>query len=124
MKTAPLLLALASFYLPAQAQWTAFCSGTTNGFIVDLEVFQDTLYATGFFNQICSQTGQRVAKYDGADWIPVGGGATDGGHTIAELNGDLYLAQYQFANAGNHVLRLDNGVWTPLGDAIGCITSG
>ncbi|HRX25084.1 MAG TPA: hypothetical protein P5512_13160, partial [Chitinophagales bacterium] len=40
-----------------QAQWNTLCSGTSdnNGFIVDFEYFQDTLYATGLFTKICGE---------------------------------------------------------------------
>lgn len=56
--------------------------GGLNGTVWDLKVFDDgsgeALYAVGLFTMIVngSVTANRVAKWDGVSWTPVGGGAT------------------------------------------------
>ena len=101
-------------------QWTPFCSGTSNGYIVELEVYDDTLYAVGFPTQICGASVQRIGAYDGMSWTALGGGHSEALNAVERIGGTMYMAPYLFSNSGNHIRRLVNGSWQTMGDAISC----
>lgn len=116
------LLALSWLPLQMSAQWSPFCSGNgnTNGFVVDLAFYHDTLYATGLFTNICGTPASTVARWTGSTWMPVGGGLPDGGHALVVIEDALHLARYEFQNAPNHVMRWTGSQWSILGGAVSC----
>jgi len=101
-----------------QAQWNTLCSGTSdnNGFIVDFEYFQDTLYATGLFTKICGETVGHAAKWDGSNWYSVD--IPHDGHAMEEIDGVLHFATYQFANDSNFVWRYYGDFVSALGEGV------
>jgi hypothetical protein len=98
--------------------------------ITDLRVFDDgpgpALYAVGAFTSIGGVAARRSAKWDGATWAEVGGGIGPLFPTSLEVAdlGDgphIYVGGW-FSEAGGSVspsvARLQDGLWTPLGDGI------
>ena len=110
------LFLLSPIYL--QAQWSSFCEGNTNGFIVKLAEHQDEIYAGGFFTQICGESIQYVSKWNGEDWEAVANGLADPVHNLRSINGTLYAAKYELQVDSNWVYYLDelNNEWKKLGD--------
>lgn len=99
------------------AQWTTVC-GTGNGFVDNFEVFNNELYATGFFNTLCGTTNNHIVKWDGSVWQPVGTGYSNAGHQLKEINNQLYFVGYQPAIDSNWVYRFDGTNFTKLGEGI------
>ena len=113
------LLALASlaFATSVCAQWSAFSTGTTNGFIVEFDEHNGDLYATGFFTRIGGKNARYLARWDGEQWNQAGIGLPEAGHAMHSFQGALHLAIYQFNVDSNYVYRWnsDIGVLSILG---------
>ncbi|MCH2082727.1 MAG: T9SS type A sorting domain-containing protein [Saprospiraceae bacterium] len=110
-----LLLLLFPCFL--NAQWTNFCEGNTNAFIVKLAEHQDDIYAAGFFTQICGENTAYVGKWNGDEWDTVGDGLPDPVHNLRTINGTLYAAKYELQVDSNWVYYLDesSNTWQKLG---------
>ncbi len=91
--------------LPGQAQFSPFCTGNTNGFVVDFETYQNELYATGFFTTVCGKNTGYVAKWDGAQWVQAATGGIDEGHALTAIDDALFIATYEFGTDSNYVVR-------------------
>ncbi len=80
------------------------------------------LIAGGDFSSAGGVPAQRIARWDGAAWHPLGSGIDSSvGVLLATPNGDLY-AGGGFTSAGgvssNSIARWDGGAWSPLGAGI------
>lgn len=109
--------------------WSPVGSGFNNT-VQDLVLFDDglgggeALYACGNFGSSGGATVLRIAKWNGAAWLPVGGGMND---IVVELqpfddDGDsqpsLYAAGSFTAAGGNaalHIARWNGTAWSPVG---------
>lgn len=100
---------------PTAAQWTAFAPGNTNGTVIDYQWHNGELYAGGFFTQINGDNALSVAKWNGNNWVDVGGGLTDGLHHLEVIDSTLYAVRYEMQVDSNWVYYLDNGAWQKLG---------
>ena len=104
------LLSLFFFPLALAAQFSPFCSGATNGFVVDFELYQNQIHATGFFSTICGKNTGYIAQWTGSQWAPAAMGGIDEGHALAVIDDALFIASYEFGADSNYVLRW-NGAW-------------
>lgn len=79
-----------------------------SGRVADLAVTADELYAVGGFSAADGQIVNSVARWDGAAWHAVGGGAGGGAGyastVLAAPGGDLYVAG-SFTTAGGAPAR-------------------
>lgn len=57
-----------------------------------LAVFQDELYAAGYFDQAGGKPASNIAKWNGVKWSPIGQGADEPVHLLQVYNGELYAA--------------------------------
>ena len=89
-----LLSILFSFSMNAQVVEEICVSSQTNGTVVDCHFYQDSLYATGFFNIICGEPVGYIAKWDNNEWRPSSISITDPGHSLTTINDKLYIAKY------------------------------
>ncbi|MCO6476718.1 MAG: T9SS type A sorting domain-containing protein [Phaeodactylibacter sp.] len=109
------LLALST--TPAPAQWSPFSTGNTNGFIVEFAEHEGAIYATGFFTRIGGRTANYIARWNGEEWAPVGGGLPDEGHSMLSFGGALHAAKYEWAADSNYLFRWNGDIstWSRLG---------
>ena len=114
----PLLSLCLLFLQPAFSQWTPFCSGNSNGTIVDFSIYQDTLFATGLFSRICGDQVPNLAKWNGNNWEKVGSGIPENGHALEIIDDQLYLARYEPDVDSNWIYRWDGNTWSRLGKGI------
>lgn len=121
MKKRLLILISLLSTLPVCAQWTVNCSGSSdnNGFIVDLEYFEDELYATGLFTRLCGANTGYLGKLEGDDWVAAGVVPHEG-HALEVIDDALYVAVYQFNSDSNYVIRYNGAVTTALGAGVFC----
>lgn len=113
-----LLLSIAAFTASAAfSQWTTVC-GTGNGFVDNFEVYNDELYATGFFTTLCGTPNNHIMKFDGSTWQPVGTGYPNAGHQLKEIDGSLYFVGYQPNIDSNWVYQFDGTNFNKLGKGV------
>jgi trimeric autotransporter adhesin len=109
-------------------EWTPLGEGMSSvGFaaVTDLVVFDDgtgpALYAAGFFTQAGGETVNRIARWDGEAWSPLGTGMDNAVQALAVFDdgsGPALYAGGWFTTAGgelvNHIARWDGEQWTGL----------
>jgi hypothetical protein len=101
----------------AKSQWITDC-GQGDGMIVSFTSFNDTLYGTGFFTNICGANAKYIAKWDGTQWYPVDTGLREAGHRVEVLNNELYVAGYRQTQDSNWVLKWDGAHFQKLGEGV------
>ena len=107
------------------AQWRALGSGLTfpgtQARVFALAEYNGDLIAGGYFTQAGGQPANYVARWDGAQWSPLGEGLDDQAIALAVYNGEL-IAGGSFLHAGgqpaNRIARWDGVQWRPLGDGV------
>lgn len=97
------------------AQFAPFCTGNTNGFVVDFATYQNELYATGFFTRVCGKITGNVAKWDGTQWVQGAMGGIDEGHALEVIGDALFIATYEFGTDSNYVVRWNGSTLSALG---------
>lgn len=103
----------------ASSQWTAICDHpNTNGFVVSFENYDNALFATGFFKKINNVTCNYVARWDGSNWLPVGNGLDEAGHTLKVINNDLFVARYEPAVDSNWLYQFDGANFQKFGEGV------
>lgn len=98
-------------------QWNTVC-GTGNGFVTNFEVFENELYATGFFTSLCGTSVNHVGKFDGTSWQTLGGGHPTAGHQLKVIDNNLYFAAYQPAIDSNWVYQWDGTSMNKVGEGV------
>lgn len=105
--------------------WSALGSGTSVGSVEALTVFDDgsgpALYAGGNFIRAGGETVNRIARWDGSEWSPMGSGMNNWVEALAVFDDGsgsaLYAAGF-FSTAGgqtvNRIARWDGTAWSPL----------
>lgn len=100
------------------AQWTTVC-GTGNGFVDNFEVFNNELYATGFFTNLCGTANNHIVKWDGSTWQPVGAGYQHAGHQLKYLGNHLYFVGYEPTTTdSNWVYQYGGTNFSPIGEGV------
>lgn len=98
-------------------QWTTVC-GTGNGFVDNFEVFNNELYATGFFTSLCGSSGSSVMKWTGSGWQPIGIVSPRAGHQLKYLGNHLYFVGYQPAIDSNWVYQFNGTNFGKMGTGV------
>ena len=106
-------------YDPATRTWSAFGPGP---YPANLRLARDgngDLYAGGTFTSIANVAANNVAKWDGTNWSPLGGGVTGSVFGMAALpTGGVLLTGNLSAAGGSPTLdmaRWDGAAWSSLG---------
>ncbi|MEO1434788.1 MAG: hypothetical protein AAFV80_04580, partial [Bacteroidota bacterium] len=85
---------------------------TTNGTIVSFEMYNDTLFATGFMNVLCGETVSYLAFWDDGEWAPAPVGLPDAGHALFPYGDSLLIARYEESIDSNWLLVYHEGALT------------
>lgn len=117
MKNAYLLTGLVLLTFSARSQWTPI-AGTGNGFVVNLETYNNELYATGFFNTLNGTGCNYVAKWDGTNWQTVGNGFEESGHHLQTIGTELYAVRYEQQIDSNWLYQFDGTDFQPIGEGV------
>lgn len=99
------------------AQWTTVC-GTGNGFVDNFEIYNNELYATGFFSTLCGNVNGHIAKFDGSTFQPANFGYAHAGHQLKAIGNDLYFVGYQPMIDSNWVFKYDGTNFSPIGAGV------
>ncbi|GAA4049516.1 hypothetical protein GCM10022409_40140 [Hymenobacter glaciei] len=107
--------------------WSSLGTGTANGLdssVTALAVAGNgDVYAGGLFRQAGSVAANRVARWDGTTWSPLGTGTNNGMNNevrtlVVASNGDVYAGGF-FTQAGglaaNFVAKWNGAAWNSLG---------
>lgn len=99
--------------------WTAMSPGVDDGTIFSMVIHDSALYAAGGF--IANSSGpnfNRIARWTGSQWVPLGEGLNALVYTLAS-NGTSLFAGGDFTATGgvsaNHVAQWDGTNWSALG---------
>ncbi|MEO1260616.1 MAG: T9SS type A sorting domain-containing protein [Bacteroidota bacterium] len=99
---------LTPFFSFSQNYFAEICPDeNTNGTVVDFELYNNSIYATGFFTQICGEPTNYVARFDTLEWVPVPIPLTDPGHSLKEIDGKLFIAKYEESIDSNWLYTWD-----------------
>jgi len=111
---------------PPDGSWHALGTGmiliqTFPGAVFALTVYEGQLVAAGSFTQAGGVSANRIARWDGNAWYPLGSGLNGVVRALTVYNGDL-IAGGGFTQAGgtsaNRIARWDGDAWHALGDGI------
>jgi hypothetical protein len=105
--------------------WTLLSSGFIyTGYTAQvgaLTVYNGKLIAGGQFNLAGGLSANRIAKWDGTNWSPLGSGMNNTVVSLCVYNNEL-IAGGQFTTAGgnsaNYIAKWDGTNWSPLGSGM------
>lgn len=113
------------------ATWSPLGAGV-NSFVFAMTTFDDgsgeALYLGGNFTAADGSFGgfNRVARWDGTTWTPLGQGTNGNVHSMAVFddgNGEALYVAGSFSTAGGlparNIARWDGSQWSPLGEGLG-----
>jgi len=109
--------------------WSYFGGSGFNGSVNSLVVFNNELIAAGSFTMAGGVNTNRIAKWNGTGWTPLGSGTNDNIYSLIVFNNEL-IAGGKFTSAGgntaNRIARWNGANWLPLGTGVssgGIVTS-
>ncbi len=86
-----------------------------------LATYNNELYAGGYFSRSGATFLSYIAKWDGANWLPVGGGTNGVVSSLCVYNNELYVGG-TFTQAGgqavNNIAKWDGNNWTDVGGGV------
>jgi hypothetical protein len=85
---------------------------------VNFERHQDTIYATGFFSQICGEATSFIAQWNGDSWEPASWGISDPGHSLRSIGNRLFIARYEESIDSNWVYYYEDGQLSKWGEGV------
>jgi hypothetical protein len=106
--------------------WRALEKTSGNGLNLMVNAFagdeNGDLYTGGYFTTAGSLRANRVARWNGVTWNPLGDGMDAVVHALALGSGGLLYAGGEFTIAGdvdaNHIAKWDGTSWSALGDGV------
>jgi hypothetical protein len=114
-----LLICLCLTHLLNGQSFQEICeSSATNGTVVDCHYFNDTLYATGFFNTICGESAGYIAKWENNEWTASSISISDPGHALRAIDNKLYIAKYEESIDSNWVYVYENSELNKVGSGV------
>lgn len=94
-------------------------TGSTNDFVQAIVEYNGELIAAGYFTMVDGVAANRIARFDGTSWQPLGSGLTGGPvFCLAVYNGELY-AGGSFTTAGgfpaSRIAKWNGASWSAVG---------
>ncbi len=89
--------------------------------IIDMKVYKGELYISGNFSYTLETGNYDVLKFDGTNWVSMGGGIKGGGSGVGEMaiyNNELYVGGYFTTGSGNLanvIMKWDGTAWHDAG---------
>jgi len=97
--------------------WSSVGAGT-NGFVLALTVYNDSLIVGGDFTTAGGNPANNIAVWNGSSWSALGAGMNNAVHSLTVFNGNLY-AGGDFTTAGGNpaseIAEWNGSSWTALG---------
>ncbi len=93
-------------------------NSSTTGTVIDYQYYNGTLYATGFFDVICGQPVDYIAKWENEAWKPSNISIADPGHSLRVIADKLYIAKYEESIDSNWVYVYDNSSLEKVGQGV------
>jgi hypothetical protein len=100
--------------------WSALGYGFNNS-VRGLAAFNDKLYATGQFSDICNNSNcssktivNEIAEWNGSAWSSLGAGLNATGYALATLGNRLYVT----GAFTNKIAKWDGSAWSTLGSGL------
>jgi len=81
----------------------------------------NTLYVGGAFTQLNGVSANKIIKYDGYNWTPMGSGMSSTVNAIIKYNGEIYAGgdfQYADGNTVNAIAKWNGTSWVSVGQGI------
>ena len=105
-----------------ELQWSdAFGGPPIAGLVNAIVEFNEELYVGGTFNFAGGVSANRIARWNGTTWSPLGSGMNDWVYALTVYNGEL-IAGGSFTSAGgasaNRIARWNGTAWAPLGSGM------
>jgi hypothetical protein len=106
--------------------WSTLGSGLSGtaypyGECIDLKIFNNELIACGGFTTAGGISANRIARWNGTTWSPLGSGMNEQVYTLSVFNNEL-IAGGVFTNAGgtgaNYIAKWNGTTWSPLGSGM------
>lgn len=110
-----ILLPLAAF---AQIIQEICSTDPMNGTMVAATSYQDTIYATGFFTNVCGANTAHIAQWNGQAWESANWGISAPGHALTVIDNQLFVARYEQSIDSNWVQVYENGVVNRFGPGV------
>ena len=111
-----------------QYSWQALGGGTNRYYVWALVVYNGELIAGGDFTNAGGVSANKIAKWNGTSWAPLGSGMAGtenwllGVHALTVYNSEL-VAGGAFTTAGsgsaNYIAKWNGTSWSPLGSGMG-----
>jgi hypothetical protein len=100
--------------------WSAVDIGM-DGIVMALYVYENELYAAGYFNKAGSTPVKNIARWNGKAWLPVGTGINSEVEALYVYKDELYAAG-SFTEAGNKpakgIARWNGKRWSAAGEGV------
>lgn len=106
-------------YQPGTDSWLTIGDDPPGSDLYELGTFQGDLIVAGSFPSIDGVTANRIARWDGTAWHPLGAGVEGAVRALHEADGKLVVAGSLTAAGGVSVERIaawDGSVWSTYGD--------
>lgn len=112
-----------AYYDSTNGQWSPLGGGIYGGVtgVHALQVFQGDLYAAGYFQTSAGNSGNNIMKWDGHQWLDVGGGTDDEVYCMAVYNDELYIGGvFHIAGGVNTgtLAKWDGNQWSPVSNSV------
>jgi hypothetical protein len=96
---------------------TGYSCSSSNGYVTDMEIYNDELYNIGLFTKIGSISANKIAKWNGSSWCSVEYGIDLAPRDLELFGGSLIVCgdlKSISGNAYNNIARYTSGTFTGI----------
>ncbi len=112
-----------AYYDSTNGQWSPLGGGIYGGVtgVHALQVFRGDLYVAGYFQTTAGNAGNNIMKWDGFQWLDVGGGTDDEIYCMAVYNDELYIGGVFHVAGGvntGSLAKWNGNQWSPVTNSV------